>query len=161
MLELLGLGFITFGWWFKNTPALKFLNVVFTSSLQAMPASYRPNIVSLLSDRSSELAQPGRIVYHFEEVSTFYWYTFFIRKLWFCMSLNFLNFFRNWAWDFLNFFLSFTDINWLKWFTLSLLILYAGIWIPYLTFWMQWQRNIDFFWPIKTLNFGNWALWFD
>jgi len=37
------------------------------SFLEAMPASYRPNIVSLLSDRSSELAQPGRIVYHFEE----------------------------------------------------------------------------------------------
>ena len=73
---------------------------------------------------------------------------FFIRKSLFCLSLNFLNISRNWAWDFLKFFLTFTEINWLEWFTLSLVILYTWIWIPTSTFWM------------KSLNFGNWDSWF-
>ena len=34
--------------------------------------------------------------------------------------------------------------------------LYTWIWIQSLTFWMQYLRNIHF-WPITTLNFGNWA----
>jgi len=42
--------------------------------------------------------------------------------------------------------------------SLSLLIPYTWIWISSLTFWMQQRRNTDF-WPIKTLNFGNWASW--
>ena len=38
-------------------------------------------------------------------------YTFFlIRKPSICLSLNFLNFSRSWAWDFLKFFLTFTEI---------------------------------------------------
>ena len=61
----------------------------------------------------------------------------FIRKSLFWLSLNFLNFSRNWAWDFLKFFLTFTEINWLKWFTLSLILLYTWIWIPSLKFWMK------------------------
>ena len=64
-------------------------------------------------------------------------YTFFIRKSSFCLSLNFLNFSRNWAWECLSFFSTFSEINWLKWFTLSLLILCIWIWIPPLTFWIQ------------------------
>ena len=64
-------------------------------------------------------------------------HVFFIGKPLFCLSLNFLNFSRNWAWDFLKLFLTFTEINWLKWFALSLLILYTWIWIPSLRFWMQ------------------------
>ena len=83
-------------------------------------------------------------------------HVFLIRKSLFYLSLNFLNFSRNCAWDVLKFFLTFTEINRLEWYTLSLIILYTWIWIPSLTFWMQWQRNTDF-WPIKTLNFGNWA----
>ena len=64
-------------------------------------------------------------------------HVFFIRKSLFCLSLNFLNFSRNWASDFLKFFLTFTEINWPEWFRLSLIILYTWIWIPSLTFWMQ------------------------
>ena len=86
-------------------------------------------------------------------------HVFFIRKSLFCLSLNFLNISRNWAWDFLKFFLTFIEINWLEWLTLSLLILYTWIWISSLTFCMQQRRNTDFS-PIKTLNFGNWASWF-
>ena len=62
---------------------------------------------------------------------------FFIRKPSFCLSLNFLNFSRNWAWHFLKFSLTFTEMDWLRWFTLSLLTLYTWIWIPSLTFWTQ------------------------
>jgi len=81
-------------------------------------------------------------------------YTFFlIRKSLFCLSLNFLNISRNWAWDFLNFFLTFSEINLLEWFTLSLITLCTWIWIPSLTFWIQQRWNADF-WPMKTLNFG-------
>ena len=47
--------------------------------------------------------------------------SFFKRKPSF---LTFLNFFRNWAWDFLKFFWAFTEIHWLKWLTLLLLIVY-------------------------------------
>ena len=83
---------------------------------------------------------------------------FFIRESSFCLSLNCPNFSRNWAWDFVKIFLTFTEINWLNWFKLSSMILYIWIWFPSLTFWMQWRRNIDF-WPIKTLNCGNWASW--
>jgi len=61
----------------------------------------------------------------------------FIRKLSLCLSLNFLNVFRNRAWKFLKFFLPFTEINCLKWVTFSLLMLYTWIWIPSLTFWME------------------------
>ena len=48
---------------------------------------------------------------------------FLIRKPLFYLSLNFLNFSRSRAWDFLKFFLTFTEINWPKWFAISLLIL--------------------------------------
>ena len=81
------------------------------------------------------------------------------RKPLFCLSLNFCNFSRNWAWDFLTCVLTFTEMNWLEWCTLSYIILYIWIWFPSLTFWMQYRRNTDF-WPIKTLNFGNWTSWF-
>ena len=64
-------------------------------------------------------------------------HVFFIKKSLICLSLNFLNFSRNRAWDFLEFFITFTEINWLEWFTLSLLILYTWIWFASLTFWMQ------------------------
>jgi len=64
-------------------------------------------------------------------------YTFFVRKPSFCLSFNFFNSSRNWAWDFLKSFLTFTEISWLKWPTFSLLILYTWIWIPSLTFWIQ------------------------
>ena len=46
---------------------------------------------------------------------------FFIRTQSFWLSLNYLNVSRNWAWDFLKFFLTCTDINWRKWLTQSLL----------------------------------------
>ena len=62
---------------------------------------------------------------------------FFIRKSLFCLSLNFLNFSPNWAWNVVKFFLTFAEINWLEWFTLSLIIFYTRIWIPSLTFGMQ------------------------
>ena len=44
----------------------------------------------------------------------------FIRKALFFLSLNFLNFSRNWDWDFLTIFLPFAGINWLKRVTLYL-----------------------------------------
>ena len=76
-------------------------------------------------------------LYHIHDMQNFYTSFFFIRKSSFCLSLNFLNFSRNWAWDFLTFFLTFTEINWLEWYTRSLTIFYTWIWIPSLTFWMQ------------------------
>ena len=74
--------------------------------------------------------------------------SFLIRKPSFYLSLNSLNFSQNWVWDVLEFFLSSTEINWLKCFTLSLLIL---LWIPSLTFWMQYRRNIADFLKILTI----------
>ena len=55
-----------------------------------------------------------------KEVSIILHIIFFIRKPSFCLSLNFLNFPRHWAWDFLKTFLTFTELNWLKWVTLCL-----------------------------------------
>ena len=64
-------------------------------------------------------------------------YMFFYKKIIILPEPQFLNFSRNWAWDFLKFFLTFAEINWLEWFTLSLIPLYTWIWIPSLTFWLQ------------------------
>jgi len=74
-----------------------------------------------------QLTVNGKIDTHF----------FFIRKSLFCLSLNFLKTSRHWASDFLKFFLTFTEINWLEWLTLALIIFYTWIWIPSLTSWMQ------------------------
>ena len=50
-----------------------------------------------------------------------------IRKPSFFLSLNFLNFSRNRAREFLKFFSTFTEINWLKWVTFSLFLVYIRI----------------------------------
>ena len=48
-------------------------------------------------------------------------------------ELQFSELSRNWTWDFLRIFLTSTEIKWLKWVTLSFVILYTRIWIPSLT----------------------------
>ena len=85
------------------------------------------------------LAQPGIVVYHGVTLAAppMFLHVFYIRKSLFCLSLNVLNCSRNSACDFLNFFLTFTEINWLEWLAISLIILYTWIWIPSLIFWMQ------------------------
>jgi len=50
---------------------------------------------------------------------------FFLRKSLFCLSLNFLTFPESKPQSFLNVFLTFAEINWLEWFTLSLILLYT------------------------------------
>ena len=85
------------------------------------------------------LAQPGIVVYYGVTLAAppMFLHVFYLRKSLFCSRLNFLNFSRNSAWDFLKFFLTLTEINWLEWFAISLIILYTWIWIPSLIFWMQ------------------------
>ena len=47
----------------------------------------------------------------------------FLKKPLFCLSLYFLNFSRDWAWDFLKIFFVFIEIYWLKWVKFSFLYL--------------------------------------
>ena len=116
-------------------------------------------LLSQLQKTKKNSTQANQIHHISTNAATNSIHVFFIRNSLFCLSFNFLNFSRNWASDFLKFFLTFTEINWLEWYTLSLIILYTWIWIPSLTFWMQQRRNIDF-WSIKTFKFGIWASWF-